>query len=205
MERFSKQWARGWACIFRDVGWTACQLDDALFPPQRRNWPCRLIVQRNPVAHYRRLPRQLKACPGVRQRPGAAATAPPTVTPAWPPSTRCSATPCCATPRRRGHRPGAGHPAQAQRPQPDHLPHRGRDHRAPVRASWTGRRDHAPLMLACQTDLRATELIILTIGDIHLGVGALIAALVKARQRPQTRRNAQNPNRAVQPLHISPG
>src|SRR5204862_7248691 len=38
--------------------------------------------------------------------------------------------------------------------------------------TWTGRRDHALLMLACQTGLRASELTGLTIGDVHLGTGA---------------------------------
>ena len=42
---------------------------------------------------------------------------------------------------------------------------------APDQATWTGRRDHALLMLACQTGLRATELTSLTIGDVHLGAG----------------------------------
>ena len=37
---------------------------------------------------------------------------------------------------------------------------------APRPATWTGRRDHALLMLACQTGLRATELTGLTIGDV---------------------------------------
>jgi integrase/recombinase XerD len=36
---------------------------------------------------------------------------------------------------------------------------------APDRATWTGRRDHAVLTLACQTGLRATELTSLTIGE----------------------------------------
>src|SRR5205085_1953702 len=40
---------------------------------------------------------------------------------------------------------------------------------APDRARWTGRRDHALLMVAAHTGLRASELIALTCGDAHLG------------------------------------
>lgn len=54
---------------------------------------------------------------------------------------------------------------------------------APDRATWTGRRDHALLMLACQTGLRATELITLTIGDTHLGTGAHISCTGKGRKQ----------------------
>src|SRR5207244_4090401 len=54
---------------------------------------------------------------------------------------------------------------------------------APDRATWTGRRDHALLMLACQTGLRATELITLTISDTHLGAGAHISCTGKGRKQ----------------------
>lgn len=54
---------------------------------------------------------------------------------------------------------------------------------APDRGTWTGRRDHALLMLACQTGLRATELISLTIGDTHLGAGAHISCTGKGRKQ----------------------
>ncbi len=54
---------------------------------------------------------------------------------------------------------------------------------APDRSTWTGRRDHALLMLACQTGLRATELTGLTVGDVHLGSG-------RARQLPRQRPEA---------------
>jgi integrase/recombinase XerD len=54
---------------------------------------------------------------------------------------------------------------------------------APDRATWTGRRDHALLMLACQTGLRATELITLTISDTHLGTGAHISCTGKGRKQ----------------------
>src|SRR6185295_5476123 len=43
---------------------------------------------------------------------------------------------------------------------------------APDRSTWTGRRDHALLLLlACQTGLRATELTGLIVVDVHLGSG----------------------------------
>jgi integrase/recombinase XerD len=54
---------------------------------------------------------------------------------------------------------------------------------APGHATWTGRRDHALLMLACQTGLRATELITLTIGDAHLGTGAHVSCTGKGRKQ----------------------
>ncbi|HZO96250.1 MAG TPA: tyrosine-type recombinase/integrase, partial [Gaiellaceae bacterium] len=43
---------------------------------------------------------------------------------------------------------------------------------APDRSSWTGRRDHALLLVAIQTGLRASELIGLNCGDLHLENGA---------------------------------
>jgi site-specific recombinase XerD len=54
---------------------------------------------------------------------------------------------------------------------------------APDRRSWTGRRDHALLMLACQTGLRASELIHLTVSDVHLGTGAHVSCLGKGRKQ----------------------
>ncbi len=54
---------------------------------------------------------------------------------------------------------------------------------APDRNTWTGRRDHALLMLACQTGLRATELTRLTSGDVHLGTGAHVSCLGKGRKQ----------------------
>jgi integrase/recombinase XerD len=54
---------------------------------------------------------------------------------------------------------------------------------APDLTAWTGRRDQALLMLACQTGLRATELTSLTIGDIHLGTGAHVSCLGKGRKQ----------------------
>ena len=54
---------------------------------------------------------------------------------------------------------------------------------APDLATWTGRRDQALLMLACQTGLRATELTSLTISDVHLGAGAHVSCLGKGRKQ----------------------
>lgn len=54
---------------------------------------------------------------------------------------------------------------------------------APDQSSWTGRRDHALLMLACQTGLRATELTRLRISDLHLGTGAHVSCLGKGRKK----------------------
>jgi integrase/recombinase XerD len=54
---------------------------------------------------------------------------------------------------------------------------------APDRGTWTGRRDHAMLLLAAQTGLRASELIALTRGEVHLGVGAHLSCLGKGRKQ----------------------
>jgi integrase/recombinase XerD len=54
---------------------------------------------------------------------------------------------------------------------------------APDQGTGTGLRDHALLMLACQTGLRATELTSLTIGDVHLGTGAHVSCLGKGRKQ----------------------
>ena len=54
---------------------------------------------------------------------------------------------------------------------------------APDRDTWTGRRDHALLMLACQTGLRASELTGLRISDVHLGSGAHVSCLGKGRRQ----------------------
>jgi integrase/recombinase XerD len=57
---------------------------------------------------------------------------------------------------------------------------------APNRSTWTGRRDHAMLLLAAQTGLRASELIALTCGDVHLGAGAHLSCLGKGRKHRVT-------------------
>jgi integrase/recombinase XerD len=53
---------------------------------------------------------------------------------------------------------------------------------APDRATRTGRRDHAWILLAIQTGLRASELTALTCGDVHLGTGAYVACRGKGRK-----------------------
>lgn len=53
---------------------------------------------------------------------------------------------------------------------------------APDRDTWTGRRDHAMLLLAIQTGLRASELTTLKCSDIHLGAGPHVSCLGKGRK-----------------------
>ena len=53
---------------------------------------------------------------------------------------------------------------------------------APDRSTRTGRRDHAWMLLAVQTGLRATELTALTCRDVHLGGGAYVACHGKGRK-----------------------
>lgn len=53
---------------------------------------------------------------------------------------------------------------------------------APDRATWIGRRDHALLLLALQTGLRASEILGLTPGDLHLGPGAYVGCRGKGRK-----------------------
>ena len=50
------------------------------------------------------------------------------------------------------------------------------------RTTWTGRRDHALLLLAVQTGLRISELLGLTRADVHLGAGAHVACHGKGRK-----------------------
>ena len=54
---------------------------------------------------------------------------------------------------------------------------------APDQAAWIGRRDHALMLLAAQTGLRASELIGLSCGDLRLGVGAHVSCLGKGRKQ----------------------
>ena len=49
-------------------------------------------------------------------------------------------------------------------------------------SSWTGRRDHALLLLAVQTGLRISELTGLLRRDVHLGTGAHVACHGKGRK-----------------------
>jgi integrase/recombinase XerD len=53
---------------------------------------------------------------------------------------------------------------------------------SPDRATWLGRRDHALLLLACQTGLRVCELIGLTRSDIQLSTGAHVRCHGKGRK-----------------------
>jgi integrase/recombinase XerD len=52
----------------------------------------------------------------------------------------------------------------------------------PDRSTRTGRRDHAWILLAAQTGLRASELTGLTCKDVHLGAGAYVACHGKGRK-----------------------
>jgi integrase/recombinase XerD len=54
---------------------------------------------------------------------------------------------------------------------------------APDTTTWTGRRDHALLVLAVQTGLRVSELTALTCADVHLGTGAHVNCLGKGRKQ----------------------
>jgi integrase/recombinase XerD len=53
---------------------------------------------------------------------------------------------------------------------------------APDRGTWTGRRDYTFLVVALQTGLRVSELIGLTISDVHLGAGAHLSCRGKGRK-----------------------
>ena len=57
---------------------------------------------------------------------------------------------------------------------------------APDRGRWTGRRDHALLVLAIQTGLRISELCSLTLTDLHLGAGANVTCTGKGRRQRAT-------------------
>jgi site-specific recombinase XerD len=54
------------------------------------------------------------------------------------------------------------------------------------RATWTGRRDHAMLLLAVQTGLRISELVALLRADICLGPGANVHTVGKGRKARRT-------------------
>jgi integrase/recombinase XerD len=57
---------------------------------------------------------------------------------------------------------------------------------APDRGTWTGRRDHAMLVLAVQTGLRISELIGLSRGDVVLDAGAHVRCMGKGRKERAT-------------------
>ncbi|MGH2780802.1 MAG: tyrosine-type recombinase/integrase [Thermoleophilaceae bacterium] len=54
--------------------------------------------------------------------------------------------------------------------------------KSPDRTTWTGRRDHALLLVAIQTGLRASELTGLTCSDVHLESGAHLSCRGKGRK-----------------------
>ena len=54
---------------------------------------------------------------------------------------------------------------------------------APDRTTWTGRRDHALLMLAIQTGLRASELTTLNVADVQLAGAAHVTCEGKGRKQ----------------------
>ena len=53
---------------------------------------------------------------------------------------------------------------------------------APDQRSWSGRRDHALLLLAVQTGLRLSELTSLEHEDLHVGTGAHVRVIGKGRK-----------------------
>ena len=53
---------------------------------------------------------------------------------------------------------------------------------APDQRRWSGRRDHALILLAVQTGLRLSELIGLSHNDVHLGTGSHVRVLGKGRK-----------------------
>ena len=65
---------------------------------------------------------------------------------------------------------------------------------APDRSTWAGRRDHALLLLAATTGLRASELTGLLTSDVHLGTGAHVSCRGKGRKQritPLTKNTAK--------------
>ncbi|MGH2887873.1 MAG: tyrosine-type recombinase/integrase [Solirubrobacteraceae bacterium] len=54
---------------------------------------------------------------------------------------------------------------------------------APDRTTWTGRRDHAMLLTAIQTGLRASELTGLNCGDLHLATGPHLSCRGKGHKQ----------------------
>ncbi len=55
-----------------------------------------------------------------------------------------------------------------------------------IRNTWTGRRDHALVLLCIQTGLRVSEVANLTCADVVLGVGAHVSCVGKGRKSRQT-------------------
>lgn len=54
------------------------------------------------------------------------------------------------------------------------------------KTTWTGRRDHALIVLAAQAGLRISELAALTTGDVALGAGAHVHTIGKGRKERRT-------------------
>lgn len=54
------------------------------------------------------------------------------------------------------------------------------------RTTWTGRRDHAMIVVATQTGLRISELAGLTVADVVLGIGAHVHTVGKGRKERRT-------------------
>jgi|SRR5262245_10464197 len=54
---------------------------------------------------------------------------------------------------------------------------------APDRRTWSGRRDHALILLAVQTGLRLSELTALQQQDVHLGTSAHVSVIGKGRKQ----------------------
>jgi len=53
---------------------------------------------------------------------------------------------------------------------------------APDQQTWSGRRDHALILLAVQTGLRLSELTSLRQSDLHMGIGAHVHVIGKGRK-----------------------
>lgn len=92
-----------------------------------------------------------------------------------------------APPRARSDdRAGPADRTETPRTRARDLSHGARARRADRRAgplTWTGRRDHAIIILLAQTGLRATELTGLRCSDIHLGTGAHTNTIGKGRKQ----------------------
>jgi len=79
---------------------------------------------------------------------------------------------------------------------------------APDHHTWTGRRDHALLVMAVQTGLRISEICATTLNDIHLGTGPHITCTGKGRRQrstPLTRTTADTMKRYLAERATRPG
>ncbi len=65
---------------------------------------------------------------------------------------------------------------------------------APDKETWLGRRDHALMLLACQTGLRVSEITQLRREDVELGSGAHVRCLGKGRKQRCTPLTRQTVN-----------